>query len=173
MITFPKEPRFICRKCFHTFTLNPSSPLCPTCGHAEKIDKNLINFFKFYPRMVAAIPAMDKNGFKWVDYSIYKRPDINIHGFDTLILECANCGIHNKAPIERVAKYAQEPGLLYCHKCKTNPDLNKVSKEFFISISNIHKAVWLIVKFQWDLFSSVGLEPGSDDVLFGAFHIDD
>ncbi|WP_316347660.1 hypothetical protein [Desulfuromonas acetoxidans] len=173
MIDFPEEPIFICRKCLNRFTPNLPSASCPACGHSERHQKDLKNFIKFYPRMLAAIPAMANNGFKLTSYGIYIRPTVNMYGFDSLSFECSSCGAHNKIPVERVSKLAASPGLFYCRHCKTNPSLNKVTKELFMSVNNVHKGALLIVSYQWDLFSPVGFDPDDAAVRFGVPHTAD
>jgi len=168
MITFTEQPTFFCRKCFTSFTPDPVNPVCPACDHAEKHGKNVTNFFKFYPRLLAAIPAMDKNGFKWIRYEISKHPMINQYWIGGLVVECCKCGCHNKISETRSIKLSKEPGLLCCRGCKVHPALNKVTKEFFVSLNNVDKSALGFVSFQWDLFSPSGFEPAARDVLFGA-----
>jgi hypothetical protein len=123
--------------------------------------------------MLAAISAMEKNGFEWIHYEINKHPMINQYELGGLVLECRKCGTNNKISVSRAIKFSKEPGLLYCRKCKTHPALNKTTKEFFVSLNNVDKSALGFVAFQWDLLSPAGFEPDADAVLFGAPHTAD
>lgn len=158
MLELPNNPIVICRKCLsqvilHTYPLN-----CPKCGYEESASQVQINkLLKFYPRLIAAQKLLAGHGFKWDSYTFSKNPLTRVFYFKDLQFHCAECDKTFSIAATKVPKFAKEPGLFCCPKCRKHPKLNKDTKEIFVAFDSVNLAAGRLIYFQFDLFLPLGL----------------
>lgn len=165
MLQLPEEPILICHKCLTQVVTRCYPLICPKCGLEEKTTQTKVErLVKFYPRLLDARESLAALGFKWDTYTFIKHSMIRTYYFETLKFHCAECDKIFSVPVSRAAKFAKEPGLFCCSKCRKHPKLNKVTKEFFVSFDNVDMAAHSFVKFQFDLFLPLGLNHSDFDL---------
>lgn len=176
---FPKEAHFICRTCRARFFFDEAVLVhvsrdgkfgCSGCSSVTTLRPNDVErFFKFYPRMTLAIEAMERNGFRLVDYAYEKSHLAAWYSFKRLTWSCMECGKTFAIPFSRIDKLAREPRVFSCPKCRINPKIAKISKEFFVCLKNTHDAASLIHEFQWDIFSPLQQEPPVYEIQYPVY----
>lgn len=174
---FPNDARFICRCCKSRFYFSPTTfsavtqskqIACPQCGTTSKRPGDVERFFKFYPRLVEATANLDKAGFSLAGYEISADNYGLIH-ISTLKLLCNACGATSAFPEAKAFKFADEPGLLACKKCKVTAYPLKAVKEFFVSYRAVSKAAFKLHYFLWDMFAPLQLDPADYPVQWPVY----
>lgn len=171
---FPNEAHFICRRCSCHFYFTPdlfysietSKKIgCPKCGTTCKESGKIQKFFKYYPRFLIAEQNLIKSGFELVTYR-FTVHEFGYFYIDHVTFRCSVCGVNSEYPMSRIAKFADEPGLFACKKCKVQASPLKVVKEFFVKFRAVDRESAFIHDFLWDIFSPLHLDPNDYPVQF-------
>lgn len=171
---FPPEAQFICRRCKCHFYFSPEvfpavvlqkEIQCPKCGTKPRKSGAVERFFKFYPRLVTAEDNLTKSGFEFTSYRFTVDQYAQIY-IDHLTFLCSTCGKSSEFPMSRIVKFADEPGLFACKKCKVQASPLKFAKEFFTSLRAVDRESGPIHDFLWDIFSPLQLDPNDYPVQF-------
>lgn len=164
---FPSEAHFICRRCTCRFYFTPDvfpaalaqkSIACPSCGTAPDRPGPIERFFRFYPRLVTSTAALKDCGFEFADYR-FTVDEFSRFFVDHLSFRCTACGGISEFPMSRVVKFAGEPGLFACKRCKVQAAPLKIAKEFFVSVRAVDRESAVIHDFLWDIVSPLRLDP--------------
>lgn len=167
---FPKDTRFICRKCLEQFTV-PATGFrniqktgilqCPACGMATKGYALVSTLFKYYPRLVNMIEALEIEGARLVEIVFEKeRNDFIAYSRYTIIgtqFNCVECG--QMFCLGTNETRPAEPGALHCPDCGVNPRV-LIMKEFQTALTHVDDSQFALCGFFYlDLFSCQGRDP--------------
>ena len=174
---FPNEAQFFCRRCATRFFFAPDvfnaamiqkKIACPECGFESGRPGDVEKFFKFYPRFVAACGTLVEAGFTFTNYQ-FTADDMGLFWINSLEFTCRSCNGVSKYPEARLYKYADEPGLFVCKKCKVQAASLKNAKEFFVSYRAVSKASFKLHDFLWDIISPLQLDPADYPVQWPVY----
>lgn len=166
---FPKDAHFICRKCLEQLIIKDDDfrdiegtgkLTCPACSLETPDDFwHVSTFFKYYPRLVNAIPAMATNGFKPRSFTVEEVRTKQYTGhylMPDMVYFCRECGEHGLFKIRETRNPAR---VFQCSNCSTRPRSHRYTQEFFQCFERVHESQLRIFEFQFDLFAQGELNP--------------
>jgi Zn finger protein HypA/HybF involved in hydrogenase expression len=171
---FPENAEFICRKCLTNFFFKPEEFWqieeggimgCPQCRITSDKPGVVSRFFKFYPRFIAATEKIKESGFDMTNYKV-KVGDYGMMWIESILFRCNDCGNTSIYPLSRIDKFAEEPGLFACKKCRKQASPIKIVKEFFVSFRWVHRSAFRLHNFLWDVLSPIQLDPADFPVQY-------
>jgi len=163
MSVFPKDAKLKCASCLARFSISNENLkglkqaniiFCPKCQKSTGT-RNVSfveKFSRFYPRLINSIETIKDVGYELDSYVSYEDELIHLVYIESLKFKCLKCDSFFKVSIDRAVKYAKEPGLFSCKKCRIKPAKLTPVKEFFVCFNNVsrHGSVKLY-PIKWDI----------------------
>jgi len=167
---FPENPSMICCRCGEHYSIDHSSFdvikshsrfECPSCKYEVTEHGSIKAFFNFYPRLVKSENELNKSGIYIINYTIGELMKFGKYWLlkQQLEFQCSSCN-HNWL-IEfdpDTVEYKNKPKSFSCPNCSNSP-ASKITKEFFMSLNQVHDSMVNFVNAQWDLFTPIGFVP--------------
>lgn len=167
---FPEHARFICRRYLTAFYVSSSNfkqaretnaVQCPECGDREEARQWVKRFFTFYPRLSASINEMREKGLQFMSYD-FKFYDLHkMFLFENLYFKCAGCHWDFVFRFNNIEEHINAPEKLLCRHCGRVNILKRETKEFCMSLRNVHESTQRFASLQWDIFHPLRLDPAN------------